>query len=132
MPVIFNAFSARARVDWTLNTKHSIYGRYLQDNYDQPAPFSPTNYLYTTTLGVSQRPQTFVVGDTYSIKTNILNSFHFTFGGNRALLEFQWNRPRRKVGVQNIFTPPLATDNLRLRLLPAASALEEAAFRSGE
>jgi hypothetical protein len=56
VPVIYNARQYVVRVDWVLNAKHSIYGRYLQDNYNQPAPFSTTNYLYTTTLGVDQRP----------------------------------------------------------------------------
>ncbi len=122
VPVIYNARQYVTRVDWTLNTKHSIYGRYLQDNFDQPAPFSPTNYLYTTTLGVSQRPQTFVVGDTYSIKTNILNSFHFTFGRKYVARFPNANGiDPAKLGVQNIFTPPLATDNLQLAVTSSFS-----------
>src|SRR5579875_267420 len=80
VPVIFNARQYVTRVDWTINPKHSFFGRYLQDNYDQPAPWDPANILYTTTLGVQQRPQTFVLGDTYAVSPNTLNSFHFTFG----------------------------------------------------
>ena len=80
VPVIYDARQYVTRVDWMMNQKNQLYGRYLQDNYDQPAPFSTTNYLYTTTLGVNQRPQTFVLGETYAINPSTLNSFHFTFG----------------------------------------------------
>ena len=52
VPVIYDARQYVTRVDWVINQKNQLYGRYLQDNYDQPAPFSTTNYLYTTTLGV--------------------------------------------------------------------------------
>ncbi len=117
VPVIYNARQYVVRVDWVLNAKHSLYGRYLQDNYDQPAPFSTTNYLYTTTLGVSQRPQTFVLGDTYAINATTLNSFHFTFG-RKFVARFpntQGTDPA-KLGVQNIWTPPLAQDNLQMAI----------------
>jgi hypothetical protein len=115
VPVIYNARQYVTRVDWTINHKHSLYGRYLQDNYNQPAPFSAANYLYTTTLGLVQRPQTFVLGETFAINPNTLNSFHFTFGR-----KFVARFPNTKgidpadLGVQNIWTPPLATDNLQL------------------
>ena len=115
VPVIFNARQYVVRVDWTIGPKHSLYGRYLQDNYDQPAPWNPTNYLYTTTLGVNQRPQTFVLGDTYSFNNNTLNSFHFTFG-RKYVARFPNSNgvDPAKLGVQNIWTPPLAQDNLQL------------------
>ena len=117
VPVIYNARQYVVRVDWVLNAKHSLYGRYLQDNYNQPAPFSTTNYLYTTTLGVDQRPQTFVLGDTYAINATTLNSFHFTFG-RKFVARFpntQGTDPA-KLGVQNIWTPPLAQDNLQMSI----------------
>jgi hypothetical protein len=115
VPVIYNARQYVTRVDWTVNSKHSLYGRYLQDNYDQPAPWNPANILYTTTLGVQQRPQTFVLGETYAINPTTLNSFHSTFGR-----KFVARFPNSKgidpadLGVQNIWTPPLATDNLQV------------------
>jgi carboxypeptidase family protein len=122
VPVIYNARQYVTRVDWTINHKHSLYGRYLQDNYDQPAPFSTTNYLYTTTLGVNQRPQTFVLGETYTINPNTLNSFHFTFG-RKFVARFPNTNgiDPAKLGVQNIWTPPLATDNLQLSVTSSFS-----------
>jgi hypothetical protein len=115
VPVIYNARQYVTRVDWIINSKHSLYGRYLQDNYNQPAPWTPTNILYTTTLGVSQRPQTVVLGDTYAISTNLLNSFHFTFG-RKFIARFPNSNgiDPADLGVQNIYTPPLARDNLQV------------------
>jgi hypothetical protein len=115
VPVIYDARQYVTRVDWMMNQKNQVYGRYLQDNYDQPAPFSTTNYLYTTTLGVNQRPQTFVLGETYTINPRTLNSFHFTFGR-----KFVARFPNTKgidpadLGISPIYTPPLAADNLQL------------------
>jgi hypothetical protein len=115
VPVIYDARQYVTRVDWTINKKNSLYGRYLQDNYDQPAPFSTTNYLYTTTLGVNQRPQTFVLGETFAINPNTLNSFHLTFG-RKFVARFPNTNgiDPAKLGVMNIYTPPLSTDNLQM------------------
>jgi hypothetical protein len=115
VPVVYNAQQYVTRVDWNINSQHQLYGRYLHDNYNQPAPFSSTNYLYTTTLGVIQNPQTLVIGDTYAINPSTLNSFHFTYG-RRAFARFPNTNgiDPAKLGVQNIWTPPLAQDNLQL------------------
>jgi hypothetical protein len=115
VPVIYDARQYITRVDWSINAKNQLYGRYLHDYYNQPAPWSPTNYLYTTTLGINEAPQTLVLGETYTINPTTLNSFHFTLGRRG------WQRfPNKngidpaKLGVQNIWTPPLAQDNLQL------------------
>ena len=115
VPVVYNARQYVTRVDWNINQKNQLYGRYLHDNYNQPAPFSTTNYLYTTTLGVIENPQTFVLGETYSINPSTLNIFHFTYG-RRAWARFPNTNgiDPAKLGVQNIWTPPLAQDNLQL------------------
>jgi hypothetical protein len=36
------------RVDYTINAKNNLYGRYFIDGYQAPAFFSPTNILITT------------------------------------------------------------------------------------
>ena len=115
VPVIYNARQYVTREDWTISPKHSFYGRYLQDNYNQPAPYSATNILYSTTLGDVQRAQTAVLGDTYAFSANTLNSFHFTFG--RKAVD---RAPNSKgispvdLGVQNFYVYPLALDNLQV------------------
>jgi Carboxypeptidase regulatory-like domain len=115
VPVIYNARQYVTRVDWTISPKHSFYGRYLQDNYSQPAPWSPTNILYTTTLGVLQRAQTAVLGDTYAFSPTTLNSFHFTFG-RKAVDRFENTAGISPIdlGLQNFYVYPLAKDNLQV------------------
>lgn len=115
VPVIFNARQYVTREDWNISTKDSLYGRYLQDNYVQPAPWNPLNYLYTTTLGINERAQTFVLGETHIINSRTLNSFHFTFGR-----KFVARAPNTKginlttLGGQNMYIPPLAADDLQI------------------
>lgn len=115
VPVIFNARQYVTRQDWDISSKDSLYGRYLQDNYDQPAPWSATNYLYTHTLGINERAQTFVLGETHVFNSTTLNSFHFTFGR-----KFVARAPNSKginlttLGGQNMYIPPLAADDLQI------------------
>jgi hypothetical protein len=66
------------RVDWTINQKHSLYGRYFLDGYTSPAFFSPTNVLITTQSGNVERAQSLTLGETYIINSHFVNSFHAT------------------------------------------------------
>ena len=66
------------RVDYTINSKHNLYGRYFIDGYQQPAFFSPENILVTTQAGLSQRVQSFTFGDAYTISPRMVNTAHIT------------------------------------------------------
>jgi hypothetical protein len=66
------------RVDWTINPKHSLYGRYFLDGYSSPAFFSPTNVLITTQPGNDERAPSLTLGETYVLNSHIVNSFHAT------------------------------------------------------
>jgi hypothetical protein len=66
------------RVDWTINPKNNLYGRYFIDGYQAPAFFSPTNILITTQSGNSQRVQSFTLGEAYTINARIVNTAHVT------------------------------------------------------
>jgi hypothetical protein len=66
------------RVDWTINPKHSLYGRYFLDGYTSPAFFSPTNVLITTQPGNHERAQSLTIGETYVVNSHLVNSFHAT------------------------------------------------------
>jgi hypothetical protein len=50
------------RVDYTINQKNNLYGRYFIDGYQAPAFFSPTNILITTQSGNIERTQSFTLG----------------------------------------------------------------------
>lgn len=63
------------RVDYTINAKNNIFGRYLLDGYQLPSYFSPTNILLTTFAGNPlQRVQTFSLGENYTISSQLVNS----------------------------------------------------------
>jgi hypothetical protein len=66
------------RVDWTINPKNNLYGRYFIDGYQAPAFFSPTNILITTQSGNSQRVQSFTLGEAYTINARTVNTAHVT------------------------------------------------------
>ena len=83
IPIQSNESQYVGRVDWIINSKHSIYGRYFLDNYTLAAFFDPHDILVTSTSGNAERAQTFVLGETYTVSPNIVNSAHFTFGRRR-------------------------------------------------
>src|SRR3984885_7940753 len=66
------------RIDWTINQKDSLYGRYFLDGYTSPAFYSPTNVLITTQPGNYERAQGLTIGETYVINAHTVNSFHAT------------------------------------------------------
>jgi Carboxypeptidase regulatory-like domain len=66
------------RVDWTINAKNNLYGRYFIDGYQAPAFYSPNNILITTQSGNEQRVQTFTVGEAYTISNKTVNNAHLT------------------------------------------------------
>jgi hypothetical protein len=80
IPVQSNESEYVGRVDWIINAKHSLYGRYLLDNYRLAAFFNPHDILVTSTTGNSERAQTLVLGETYIVSPSTVNSVHLTFG----------------------------------------------------
>ena len=66
------------RVDYTLNAKNNLYGRYFIDGYQAPAFFFPNNILVTTASGNVERTQSFTLGENYTITSTLVNSAHVT------------------------------------------------------
>ncbi len=66
------------RVDWTINAKNNLYARYFLDGYQQPAFFYPNNILVTTQAGLSQRVQSFTIGEAFTISSRTVNTAHLT------------------------------------------------------
>jgi hypothetical protein len=66
------------RVDYTINPKNHLYGRYFIDGYQAPAFYSPTNILITSASGNLERTQSFTMGEDYTISSTIVNSAHVT------------------------------------------------------
>jgi hypothetical protein len=68
-----------SRVDYSLNSRHTIFARYLGTQDDQPVPYSLSHNLLTTlSSGYDDFDQSFTVGDTYLIKGSMVNNFRIT------------------------------------------------------
>ena len=104
IPIQSNESQYVGRVDWILNPRHSLYGRYFVDDYTLAAFFNPHDILVTSMSGNVERAQTFVLGDTFTITPSTVNSAHFTFGrrtDDRGPNTSAINAP--VLGVQNLF-----------------------------
>ncbi|HEY2016659.1 MAG TPA: hypothetical protein VGH38_24315, partial [Bryobacteraceae bacterium] len=66
------------RIDYTINPKNNLYGRYFIDGYQAPAFFSPSNILITTQSGNIERTQSLTIGEAYTISSNTVNAAHAT------------------------------------------------------
>ena len=78
VPAIDNEDEIVGRMDYVINPKHSLYGRYLVDDFRAPAPFDLHNLLLTQTPGNLERAQSFTLGDNYSFTSNVINAAHVT------------------------------------------------------
>lgn len=67
------------RIDYTINSRNTLYGHYFLDGYQNPPPYSPTNILLTTQSGNIERTQSVTLGEDFVVNQNIVNSVHFTF-----------------------------------------------------
>jgi hypothetical protein len=67
-----------SRVDWSINQKHSFYGRYYVDGYQAPGFYSPTNIFLTSQAGNVDRVQGLTLAETFNPTPNLVNTFHAT------------------------------------------------------
>ena len=63
------------RVDYQLNTKHSLFARYLGARRDQPSDYDGANVLTTSNGFLEHRVHTLALGHTYLISTRAVSSF---------------------------------------------------------
>jgi hypothetical protein len=72
-----------SKVDYQLNNKHSIFGRYILTSQVTPPPFSldsaEQNILTTRIGGRDNLAQTFTLGENFVISPSTLNSVRFSF-----------------------------------------------------
>jgi hypothetical protein len=71
------------RVDWVQNEKHTLFGRYFLDDFQNPPTYDGKNLLTTIQAGNLERAQSATIGDTYAFGPGTLNSFHATFNRRR-------------------------------------------------
>ncbi len=63
------------RIDWTVNQKQTLFGRYFITHFTQPGFFN-NNLLLTANPSLNDQAQSFVLGHTYTISSNLVNSLH--------------------------------------------------------
>lgn len=78
IPNLINDKQFVTRVDYTINPKHNLYGRYFLDGYQAPAPYQATNILVTTQSGNIERVQNFTIGENWTISSKLVNTIHAT------------------------------------------------------
>jgi hypothetical protein len=71
------------REDWTINPNHTLYGRFMWDGYNNLAFYDPNDILVTGTAGNVEHVAGVVIGETWIIRQNLVNSFHA--GANRRV-----------------------------------------------
>jgi len=82
-PSINNEDQVIGKVDFNINSKQAIFGRYFIDDYRSPAPFDLHNLILTQFQGNTERAQTFTLGHTYTFSPSLINSFHGTLSRRR-------------------------------------------------
>ncbi|HEY9465943.1 MAG TPA: TonB-dependent receptor [Vicinamibacterales bacterium] len=72
-----------AKVDFTMNEKHSLFGRYIATSQFTPPPFSleaaEQNLLVTRIGGRDNLAQTFTLGENWVINSGTLNAIRFAY-----------------------------------------------------
>ena len=76
IPTLTNIKQFVTRMDYTINQKHNLYGRYFLDGYQSPAPYFPTNILVTTQAGNIERVQNFTIGENWTVSSKLVNTIH--------------------------------------------------------
>ncbi len=82
------------RMDYVINEKHTLFGRYFADDWRNPPVFDGKNLLTTTSPGNFELAQEATIGDNYTFGPGTLNSFHVGFNrirDNRGPTNFPIN-----------------------------------------
>jgi Carboxypeptidase regulatory-like domain len=68
------------RIDYQLNSNHSLFGRYMATRDKKPSAFAKTdNVLTTVNPHIDNLAQSFTAGDTKVLGTNSVNNLRFAF-----------------------------------------------------
>jgi hypothetical protein len=83
IPAIDNEDFVVGKMDYMFNAKHSLYGRYLIDDFRSPPPFNPQNLILTQTPGNLERAQSLTLGDNFTLNQTLINAAHVTLTRRR-------------------------------------------------
>jgi len=75
-----NQYQVLGRVDYQINQKQSLFGRYMATTYVQPAAYSLTkDILASTQGGLNDLAQSATIGHTYLLSPTVINAFRLAF-----------------------------------------------------
>ncbi len=66
------------RIDYTVSSKHTIFGRYAEGNLNTPSTYNGKNPLTINTYGVHDLDYQLALGDTYLVTPNLVNSLRLS------------------------------------------------------
>jgi len=72
------------RLDWTINQKQALYGRYFVTHFTQPGFFGGNLLQAAVNPALNDQAQTVSIGHTWSLSSNLVNSFRL--GGTRNFI----------------------------------------------
>ena len=72
------------RIDYQLNSRNTIFGRYFVSDYTNPPFFDGKNALTTAQVGLLDRAQNMTVGHTLLLGPATVSSFHASFARSRV------------------------------------------------
>src|SRR5207247_10913893 len=93
------------KVDFTRNEKHSMFGRAKSAQLLQPTQYDGVNLPTSTEADYARRADSFVLGDTYLISANTVNSFRGTLLRTVNVKTFPDLFTLSDLGVKNIYYP---------------------------
>src|SRR5207244_6480764 len=93
------------KVDYTRNEKHSLFGRFQSAHLLQPTNYDGANLLTSTEADYTRQANSFVLGDTYLISANTVNSFRGTLLRTVNVKTFDDLFTLSDLGVKNIYYP---------------------------
>jgi hypothetical protein len=81
LPLPQNEDQYIARIDWTASAKQTVFGRYYLTHFTQPPSFGG-NLLNTQNPALDDRVQSFTLGHTYTLTSNLVSSLHLGWTRN--------------------------------------------------
>src|SRR5438105_3902042 len=93
------------KMDYTRSQKHSIFGRFQTAHLLQPTNYDGVNLLSSSEADYRRRADSFVLGDTYLISANTVNSFRGTLLRTVNVKTFDDLFTLSDLGVKNIYYP---------------------------
>jgi hypothetical protein len=68
-----------SRADYTLNSSHSFFGRYMYAVYDNPATYDGSNALTLSRTGQNNQVHSLVTGHNWIVSSRLVNALHVTW-----------------------------------------------------